>query len=264
MATGCCTCRSRSCTPSASTEGSQPFAPDGNIRAAQCCGGEVQPRSRLTNRASARSSAVFPAGHESTVARTWRVPGRSGAYPKRRRRPGRSPSRDRHARTSVLFSLFSRTPRCSSRRPRRTTPCAAYQGSVIPSDQTSFRVQHRCCTLHPPCPTGHPGLWGQSQGRRAGRAARSRRRTRALPRGGPLGPSTSCSSTNSGCVQIDPRGAELLFQIITERDEHAGIGLASSLPFSEWARCFPAPGCSPRSSAASPSTPTSSKQAPSQ
>jgi len=32
-------------------------------------------------------------------------------------------------------------------------------------------------------------------------------------------------------VQIDPRGAELLFQIITERDEHASIRIGASLPF---------------------------------
>jgi len=36
-----------------------------------------------------------------------------------------------------------------------------------------------------------------------------------------------------GYVQIDPRGAELLFQIITEREERASIALASNLPFSK-------------------------------
>jgi DNA replication protein DnaC len=44
-----------------------------------------------------------------------------------------------------------------------------------------------------------------------------------------------------GYVQIDPRGAELLFQIITEREERASIGLASNLPFSEWGAVFPDP-----------------------
>lgn len=44
-----------------------------------------------------------------------------------------------------------------------------------------------------------------------------------------------------GYVQIDPRGAELLFQIITEREERASIGLASNLPFSEWGTVFPDP-----------------------
>jgi DNA replication protein DnaC len=44
-----------------------------------------------------------------------------------------------------------------------------------------------------------------------------------------------------GYVQIDPRGTELLFQIITEREERASIALASNLPFSEWGSVFPDP-----------------------
>jgi DNA replication protein DnaC len=44
-----------------------------------------------------------------------------------------------------------------------------------------------------------------------------------------------------GYVQIDPRGAELLVQIITEREERASIGLASNLPFSEWGAVVPDP-----------------------
>jgi DNA replication protein DnaC len=36
-----------------------------------------------------------------------------------------------------------------------------------------------------------------------------------------------------GYVRLDPRGAELLFQIITERDEKASVGLATNLPFSK-------------------------------
>jgi DNA replication protein DnaC len=44
-----------------------------------------------------------------------------------------------------------------------------------------------------------------------------------------------------GYVQIDPRGAELLFQIITERDEKASIAIGTNLPFSEWGTVFPDP-----------------------
>lgn len=44
-----------------------------------------------------------------------------------------------------------------------------------------------------------------------------------------------------GYVQIDPRGAELLFQIITEREERASIAVATNLPFSEWGAVFPDP-----------------------
>jgi DNA replication protein DnaC len=44
-----------------------------------------------------------------------------------------------------------------------------------------------------------------------------------------------------GYVQIDPHGAELLFQIITEREERASIGIGTNLPFSEWGTVFPDP-----------------------
>jgi len=44
-----------------------------------------------------------------------------------------------------------------------------------------------------------------------------------------------------GYVQIDPRGAELLFQIITEREERASVAIATNLPFSEWGTVFPDP-----------------------
>ena len=44
-----------------------------------------------------------------------------------------------------------------------------------------------------------------------------------------------------GYVQIDPRGAELLFQIITEREERASIAIATNLPFSEWGTRVPRP-----------------------
>ena len=37
-----------------------------------------------------------------------------------------------------------------------------------------------------------------------------------------------------GYVKLDTRGAELLFQILTEREERNSIALASNLPFSEW------------------------------
>ncbi|WP_231989128.1 MULTISPECIES: ATP-binding protein [unclassified Mycobacterium] len=46
-----------------------------------------------------------------------------------------------------------------------------------------------------------------------------------------------------GYVQIDSRGAELLFQIITEREDRAWVSIVTNLPFSEWGTVFrPAPG----------------------
>jgi DNA replication protein DnaC len=40
---------------------------------------------------------------------------------------------------------------------------------------------------------------------------------------------------------VDPRGAELLFQIITEREERASIACAANAPFSEWGTTFTDP-----------------------
>lgn len=42
-------------------------------------------------------------------------------------------------------------------------------------------------------------------------------------------------------VHIDDRGAELLFQVMTERDEKASVAVASNHPFSQWGRTFTAP-----------------------
>lgn len=42
-----------------------------------------------------------------------------------------------------------------------------------------------------------------------------------------------------GYVHLDARGAELLFQILTEREEAASVGIASNMPFSEWGSVIP-------------------------
>lgn len=44
-----------------------------------------------------------------------------------------------------------------------------------------------------------------------------------------------------GYVHLDPRGAELLFQVITEREERASVACASNAPFSEWDQTFTDP-----------------------
>jgi DNA replication protein DnaC len=44
-----------------------------------------------------------------------------------------------------------------------------------------------------------------------------------------------------GYVSIDPRGAELLFQVLTEREERASVAVASNHPFSEWGQTFTDP-----------------------
>ena len=44
-----------------------------------------------------------------------------------------------------------------------------------------------------------------------------------------------------GYLTLDPRGAELLFQVITAREERAPIACASNAPFSEWGNTFTDP-----------------------
>ena len=44
-----------------------------------------------------------------------------------------------------------------------------------------------------------------------------------------------------GYLQLDRRGAELLFQVFTEREERASIAIASNAAFSEWTSTFTDP-----------------------
>jgi DNA replication protein DnaC len=44
-----------------------------------------------------------------------------------------------------------------------------------------------------------------------------------------------------GYIQLDTRGGELLFQVLTERDERASVAVASNLPFSEWGQIITDP-----------------------
>ena len=65
-----------------------------------------------------------------------------------------------------------------------------------------------------------------------------------------------------GYVHLDPRGAELLFQVLTEREERASVAVASNAPFAEWGQTFAGPPPRPpRSSTGSRSMPTSSRPA---
>jgi DNA replication protein DnaC len=64
-------------------------------------------------------------------------------------------------------------------------------------------------------------------------AADERRLTRLLGRYGRL--DLLCLD-ELGYVQLDTRGAELLFQILTEREEKSSVAVASNLPFSEWGK----------------------------
>jgi DNA replication protein DnaC len=44
-----------------------------------------------------------------------------------------------------------------------------------------------------------------------------------------------------GYLQLDRRGAELLFEVLTEREETNSIAIASNEPFSGWAKTFTDP-----------------------
>lgn len=44
-----------------------------------------------------------------------------------------------------------------------------------------------------------------------------------------------------GYLELDRRGAELLFQVLTEREERSSVAVASNEPFSGWTRTFTDP-----------------------
>jgi len=41
-----------------------------------------------------------------------------------------------------------------------------------------------------------------------------------------------------GYMELDKRGAELLFQVLTEREENSAIAIASNEAFSGWTKAF--------------------------
>ena len=44
-----------------------------------------------------------------------------------------------------------------------------------------------------------------------------------------------------GYMELDRRGAELLFQVLTEREERSAVAIASNEPFSGWTKTFTDP-----------------------
>ena len=65
-----------------------------------------------------------------------------------------------------------------------------------------------------------------------------------------------------GYMELDRRGAELLFQVLTEGEEKASVAIASNESFSGWTKTFTDPASALPSSTASPSAATSSRPAP--
>ncbi len=66
-------------------------------------------------------------------------------------------------------------------------------------------------------------------------AADERQHSRLVARYGGLG----LDELND--IHLDPHGAELLFQILTERAERVSVAVASNAPFSEWGQTFDDP-----------------------
>jgi hypothetical protein len=64
-----------------------------------------------------------------------------------------------------------------------------------------------------------------------------------------------------GYMELDRRGAELLFQVLTEREERSAVGIASNELFSGWTKPSPTHASARPSSTDSPSPDRSSKPA---
>jgi hypothetical protein len=65
-----------------------------------------------------------------------------------------------------------------------------------------------------------------------------------------------------GYMELDRRGAELLFQVLTEREERSPIAIASNEPLPAGSRPSPTRDLAPPSSTNSPSPDRSSRPAP--
>jgi hypothetical protein len=65
-----------------------------------------------------------------------------------------------------------------------------------------------------------------------------------------------------GYMALDRRSAELLFQVLTEREEKNSVAIASNESFGGWTRPSPTHASAPPSSTDSPSAATSSRPAP--
>ena len=176
--------------------------------------------------------------------------------------------------------LPRRGPVRRARRPLRPPPRPPHRRSPLPAPQAARRLQHRCrpgdhprppgaawrpaltwttanpsscsATAAPARPTCSSGSAWPPASKAAGSATSpppsSSTSSSKPPMTAPcpawsaaMAASTSCCLDELGYVQIDPRGAELLFQVITEREERASIAIGTNLPFSEWGTVFPDP-----------------------
>ena len=94
------------------------------------------------------------------------------------------------------------------------------------------------------------------------RTRRSRRRTQLSRTIARYGRVDLLCLDELGYMELDKRGAELLFQVLTEREEKTAVAIASNEASAAGPRPSPTPGSAPPSSTASPSAATSSRPAP--
>ena len=136
-----------------------------------------------------------------------------------RRQPGRARRAD--PQPCRVRGVAAGQPCCLSATGHRQVP---------PAD----RAGHRRRRERLPGPVRHRRRAGQ----RAGRAADDKTLSRTIARYGRV--NLLCLD-ELGYLELDRRGAELLFQVFTEREERASIAIASNAAFSEWTSTFTDP-----------------------
>jgi DNA replication protein DnaC len=75
----------------------------------------------------------------------------------------------------------------------------------------------------------------------AASAGRGRRREAAVEDDRPLRKVDLLCIDELGYMELDRRGAELLFQVLTEREERNSVAIASNESFSGWTKTFTDP-----------------------
>jgi DNA replication protein DnaC len=85
--------------------------------------------------------------------------------------------------------------------------------------------------------SGHPFVSGQvaAEFETLAEGARDKQLSRTIARYGRVG---IILLEEVGYISLDRRGAELLFEVPTEREEKASVGLASAAAFSAWTKTF--------------------------
>ena len=127
-------------------------------------------------------------------------------------------------REGLYLSLLTEFGAASTTgRPRRPWPDPPVASRSIPGTRRTLGWSSGPRRLSPD--------WASPRGHRGPGKILGRRPSRLVTRYGRL--DLLCLD-EFGYVQLDARGAELMFQILTEREEKASVATASNVPFSEW------------------------------